>query len=141
MHIRSSISSWFFFSSFFSSALIADAVDEIDVPGKEDNRDLEEHKLSIQESSVPWRLSKMDVTPSERASEDPHDEFGNKIPASQDEGQREGSQEDEKPPQLDGIQEQRDLEVKITLGGDSDEEDNEEVRLLGDAHKSQTTTL
>ncbi|XP_071815154.1 sodium/hydrogen exchanger 3-like isoform X2 [Apostichopus japonicus] len=105
----------------------ADAVDEIDVPGKEDNRELEEHKLSIQESSVPWRLSKMDVTPSERASEDPHDEFGNKIPASQDEGQREGIQEDEKPPQLDGIQEQRDLEVKITLGGDSDEEDNEEV--------------
>lgn len=57
----------------------ANPISEDDIDG----RKLEDvPKLSIQESSVPWRLSQMDVEVSARASQDPHDELGNQVPLS-----------------------------------------------------------
>lgn len=118
-------------------------VDEIDANGKENGDEPVEQKLSIQESSVPWRLSNMDVKPSERASEDPHDEFGNQVPASDELDQGEAAangqaevQKDGEEPQPDEEEDQSGIEVKITLGDDSDDE---QVRLLGESDEQQTT--
>lgn len=139
------------------------ADDEMDA-GKEED----EPKLSIQESSVPWRLSQMDVEVSARASQDPHDELGNQVPLSprqsmaktSKEGQQTDLMQNDSPEEVGDKQEdggdepdgdEMKAEVKINIEEenkeDEDEEEetgdgvNEEVRLLGsDPSTNQETT-
>lgn len=132
-----------------------------------DGRKMEDvPKLSIQESSVPWRLSQMDVEVSARASQDPHDELGNQVPLSpqlsvtetsgeeqqtvllqNDPPEEAGDKQEDGGDEPDGDEMKPEVKINIEEENEEDEEEatgdgvNEEVRLLGsDPSTNQETT-